>query len=184
MNTMTMTLARQNGAALFTGLMMLLVMTLIGVSAMRGTTLQEKMTGNFRESAIAFQRAENLVKQIERAVQERAELGTSGGITMQTWADEGFEIFDCSGKKITAENVDLTDGSWISSPDGVTEGVYRVFEMSSIGGRSVACRPLEGANEQGVGNASPYYLIFGYAEGPAGRGDALVVSSYYYPGNN
>ncbi len=174
---------RQHGAALFTGLMMLLVLTLIGISAMRGTTLQEKMAGNLRESAIAFQRAENVVKQIEQAVQVRAELGLSGGITIETWADEGFEIFDCAGKKILDHPVDVNSGNWLDAPDGVTEGVYRVFEMSSVGGRSVACRPLEEEGAQGVGNASSYYLIYGYAEGPAERGDALVVSSYYYPGN-
>lgn len=175
---------KQRGAALFTGLMMLLVLTLIGISAMRGTTLQEKMAGNLRESAIAFQRAENVVKQVEQAVQVRAETGISGGIVVETWADEGFEIFDCSGKKILDHPVDVANGGWHDSPDGSTEAVYRVFEMSSVGGRSVACRPLEEEGAQGVGNASSYYLIYGYAEGPAERGDALVVSSYYYPGND
>ncbi|MGI9302111.1 MAG: pilus assembly PilX family protein [Gammaproteobacteria bacterium] len=48
----------QTGAALITGLVLLLVLTLIGVTAMRSTTLEERMARNLREANIAFQMAE------------------------------------------------------------------------------------------------------------------------------
>lgn len=49
---------RQQGAALVVGLIILVVLTLIGVQAMRTNIVQERMAGNMRERNIAFQAAE------------------------------------------------------------------------------------------------------------------------------
>ena len=51
-------LKKQKGAVLAISLIILLLMTLIGVSAMQSTTLQEKMAGNLRDANLAFQAAE------------------------------------------------------------------------------------------------------------------------------
>lgn len=48
----------QRGSALIIALVFLLVMTLIGVTAMQGTTQQEGMAGNTRQRNLAFQAAE------------------------------------------------------------------------------------------------------------------------------
>lgn len=48
----------QSGAVLIVGLIVLLVMTILGVSALQTTVLQEKMTGNLRQTSLAFQAAE------------------------------------------------------------------------------------------------------------------------------
>jgi len=49
---------RQRGSALAIALIFLLLMTLLGVSAMRGSNLQERMAGNQRDRNMAFQSAE------------------------------------------------------------------------------------------------------------------------------
>jgi type IV pilus assembly protein PilX len=49
---------RQQGAALIIGLIILVVLTLIGVQAMRSSIVQERMAGNMRERNVAFQAAE------------------------------------------------------------------------------------------------------------------------------
>lgn len=46
------------GVVLVTGLLILVVMTVLGLGAMRGTILQERMAGNLKEQASAFQAAE------------------------------------------------------------------------------------------------------------------------------
>ena len=51
-------LYRQTGAALITSLILLIVMTMIGVTAMQTTALEEKMAGNMRDQNLAFQAAE------------------------------------------------------------------------------------------------------------------------------
>ena len=48
----------QNGAALITGLIFLVVLTLISLSAIKATSLEERMAGNARDQDIAFEAAE------------------------------------------------------------------------------------------------------------------------------
>ena len=48
----------QRGAVLIVALIMLLLLTLVGLSSMRSTSLQENMAGNLRENYIAYQAAE------------------------------------------------------------------------------------------------------------------------------
>lgn len=49
---------RQRGAVLFIALIMLILLTLIGVTGMQVTLLQERMSGNFRAQHQSFERAE------------------------------------------------------------------------------------------------------------------------------
>ena len=50
---------RQRGAVLIVSLFILLLMTLIGVTSMSTTSLEEKMAGNMRDKNIALQAAES-----------------------------------------------------------------------------------------------------------------------------
>lgn len=59
MNQLTLTNRRgQRGAALIVSLLFLVILTLIGVSAMTTTTLEERMAGNAKDFNVAFQAAE------------------------------------------------------------------------------------------------------------------------------
>ena len=49
---------RQRGATLVVALIILVVLTLLGVTAMQGATMQERMAGNVRDVNVAFQAAE------------------------------------------------------------------------------------------------------------------------------
>lgn len=55
----------QGGAVLVIALIMLLAMTLIGVTGLSSTTMQERMAGNLREINIAFQAAEAALREGE-----------------------------------------------------------------------------------------------------------------------
>lgn len=48
----------QHGAALITGLIFLVVLTLISLSAIKSTSLEERMAGNARDQDVAFEAAE------------------------------------------------------------------------------------------------------------------------------
>lgn len=63
---------RQRGAALFVGLILLILLALIGLSAMQSTLLQERMAGNYRLVNLAFQNAEDFVRQAEGRIQADA----------------------------------------------------------------------------------------------------------------
>ena len=51
-------LKNQRGSILIISLMILVVLTMIGISSMSTSSLQERMAGNFRDRQIAFQAAE------------------------------------------------------------------------------------------------------------------------------
>ena len=61
--------AAQRGVALVVALVLLVVITLVGLAAVRGTIMQQKMTANFYDREIAFQATEAALRQAEALVQ-------------------------------------------------------------------------------------------------------------------
>ena len=60
--------AGQSGVVLVISLIMLLLLTLIGVTAMQTTSLEEKMSGNLRDKNLAFQAAESALRAAENSL--------------------------------------------------------------------------------------------------------------------
>jgi type IV pilus assembly protein PilX len=58
----------QGGAALVTGLIFLIILTLLGVTAMQTSTMEERMSGNARDRNIALQAAEAALRDAERDI--------------------------------------------------------------------------------------------------------------------
>lgn len=63
---------RQRGAVLITGLIFLVVLTLLGTTALQGTLLEEKMAGNLRDETLAFQAAEAALRSGEAFLEQVA----------------------------------------------------------------------------------------------------------------
>ncbi len=61
----------QRGAILVVSLIMLLLLTIIGLAGMRTTSLEEKMAGNSRDRALAFQSAEAALSIAEQDILSR-----------------------------------------------------------------------------------------------------------------
>lgn len=55
----------QHGATLVFSLVILLVLTIVGVTAMQSSTLQQKITGNLRDKELSFQVAETVLREAE-----------------------------------------------------------------------------------------------------------------------
>ncbi|MDZ4263377.1 MAG: PilX N-terminal domain-containing pilus assembly protein [Pseudomonadota bacterium] len=53
----------QQGVVLIVSLLILLVMTMIGISALSNTSMEERMSNNFQQSMIAFQASESAIAQ-------------------------------------------------------------------------------------------------------------------------
>lgn len=64
--------SRQRGVALVVALILLVVITLVGLAAVRGTIMQQKMTSNFTDRQIAFQVGEAGMRQAQIVVQSLA----------------------------------------------------------------------------------------------------------------
>ncbi len=72
---------QQSGVVLIVGLIMLLLLTIIMISALQVTALEERMAGNLQNSNIAFQAAESALRQAEAFIRidtDTIDLGGNG----------------------------------------------------------------------------------------------------------
>ena len=74
----------QQGATLVIGLVMLILLTIIGVTSMRTTTLEERMAGNLRDHNQAFQAAEAALREAEQKI-------ITGGLPIFNGTTPGYE---------------------------------------------------------------------------------------------
>ena len=70
---------RQRGVVLIVSLIMLLVVTLVAVSSMQGTVLEEKMAGNAKDRNLAFQTTESALREAETYIDGLVSLGSFNG---------------------------------------------------------------------------------------------------------
>jgi type IV pilus assembly protein PilX len=63
---------RQRGTALVTSLLLLLILTVVGITAMQVTRMQERMAGNTRDLNLAFQGAEAALRNGEDMIAAQA----------------------------------------------------------------------------------------------------------------
>jgi type IV pilus assembly protein PilX len=68
--------ARQSGMSLFPALMFLLVLAVLGVSALNSTVMQEKMVSNTKDANLAFQAAEAALRDAESDVEKNKSFWT------------------------------------------------------------------------------------------------------------
>lgn len=106
----------QSGAVLLVGLVMVLLISIISLSAIRGSNLQEAMAGNMRERNIAFQSAESALRLGEALVSDQVKrpvmtntLGLYGdtyktpSTSVLTFTDDNWK--DASKVKVTDLNL-------------------------------------------------------------------------------
>jgi len=59
---------KQSGSVLIISLIIMVVLTILGVSGMKSAVLEEKMAGNLRDSQLAFQAAEATLREAEQFI--------------------------------------------------------------------------------------------------------------------
>ena len=130
---------RQQGAALLMGLVLLLIMTLLGISSMRSTTLQERMAGAMHDQNLALQAAESALRAGEKELVGTVTLD----FTQTGWYDsnESEDRPDWKnnatdtthvGKGVVTYEPDYVD--WINFPQYFVERIPVVAADSSQGG--------------------------------------------------
>lgn len=99
---------KEKGAVLVVGLIMLLIMTLLGITTMHTSVIEEHMNGNLRDKQLAFQAAESAVRNAEQfveAVVSTAAFDGSGGLYGTddtepdfdgTWDDSNSRVYSGS----------------------------------------------------------------------------------------
>lgn len=125
----------QRGITLVVVLLLLVIVTLLGLAAMRGTVMQERMSGNAAARSIAFQAAEALLREAESQAAGKPGLPTSG-------CSNGFCAMPVAGAASAWE----ADGFW------TTPGGYRVSTALEKDNIEAARYVIEG---MGLGIAGP-----------------------------
>jgi type IV pilus assembly protein PilX len=139
----------QRGAALITALLLLIVLTILGVSVMQMSRVQEKMAGNTRDSNVGFETAEGALRNAEALIRIQPdrpntctdnscayrtdELGDVANQNSAWWATNGEAFKDGSGSQMTgvADNPRYVIEQIALIPDvldgGTDSGAYRTF---------------------------------------------------------
>ncbi|MDQ2068807.1 pilus assembly PilX family protein [Natronospira bacteriovora] len=173
---------QQRGAALLFSLIILLLLTVIGVTALQTTTLQERMAGAQRDRYIAFQVAEATVREVERFLDQLVLPTFDGTNGLHHHASSPLNlVYEDDKRRVdwvatfaqSSVNPRSYDGAVIQSalPDGAVRPLWVVEEVPSAG----AGGPVAADEASVEGNI---YRITTLARGPSGR--SLVVLQVVY----
>lgn len=162
---------REDGAVLVVGLVMVLLMSIIGISAIRGSNLQEAMAGNMRERNLAFQASESALRVGETSVSDQVSrplITNSQGLyddtyrapttSILTFTDDNWK--DAGKVKVTT----LTLGGYVSR-----EPTYIIEQLDpDIGiGAAMEGSAVDMEGMQNTGDITPYRVTargFGAAQ--------------------
>lgn len=94
---------REEGTILIVCLLILLVMTIIGVTSMQTTSLEERMAGNLRDRDLALQSAESALRDAEAWIETIVTIGAFNGTAglygidgdadLTTWSDSDSILY-------------------------------------------------------------------------------------------
>lgn len=103
---------KQQGVALVITLIVLVIVTLLSLSSIRTTTLQERMSANVLDRELTFQTAESVLRLAELAVADNPNFAAHGGV-------------DCSSAAAVcvADPFDPNFAGWRALPNNVAANV-------------------------------------------------------------
>jgi type IV pilus assembly protein PilX len=179
MRTSAIQIRNNRGAVLFIGLMLLLILTVLGLSASNVSIMQERMAGNVTDYNVAFQDAEETLREIENRITDLASGGSGGLGSIPTWEDWDLPVHDCSLS--SADDWDSwASGRWRTAP--TTGNQYMILDLSDYVNEeglptASACRPV---SEAEMNTAGEYFAIVARGTGPGGA-EAIVQSIFFWP---
>lgn len=150
---------RQQGAALITGLIFMVVLTLMAVTAARMAGLEERMSGNMRDRSLAVQAAELALRDAEQDIRSS---GRVSGIT-------NFVSACTNGLCYNGIQGNSNGTDWNITPAWSTVNMTAAPDSVAYGDNTGA------ANILGL-SAQPRYIIEGIKKTPPGSGQPV----YYY----
>jgi type IV pilus assembly protein PilX len=130
---------KQQGAVLIVGLIIMLLLTIIGLAAVRSSGMQELMAGNMRDRNLAFQAAEAGLREAEaEAAKCKVFDGTkacyedlNSTTPVQTWSEQNWK----DKSAVATVTLDLS-----KSPRFIIE---KIKEEAAVAGSSGGCVELD-----------------------------------------
>ncbi|HEY8328427.1 MAG TPA: PilX N-terminal domain-containing pilus assembly protein [Rhodanobacter sp.] len=174
--------ADQRGVALVVALILLVVITLVGLAAVRGTIMQQKMASNLYDRQVAFQSAEAAMRAAAALV------STNPGIIARNcqaasvvclgnpFTDLGFPTGKIQTVATgTAAGQFTVSGVAAGQPQYVVENMGNWVDTSSSTGFNQSANS-QNYGAQGTSTTAVYYRITARSGDPAVVGDRAVVT--------
>ncbi len=179
---------RQQGVALVMAMVFLMILTIIGVTVMSSTSLQEKMAGNVQDKNLAFQAAESALRVGEQLLQATAPGAlptfTTGGTTA------GYFLPAAGGTQPVWLSVDWTNcggsGGVVCLPSNTiakvkTQPKYIIEQVDNVNGGTPTGSSLVQPFTYGTstpGGGQVMYRVTGLGTGGTDAATAMVQSMY------
>lgn len=173
----------QKGAALLTSLLILLVLSLLAVSSMQNSSMQERMVSAQREGFMAMEGAELALREAELAVEALASpsgFNTMDGFYEKGTAPRGEDVFDVSvwaGGNSVSVTVPTVNGSALfpESPRYFVE--YVGDAQLEVGNESADVNMTNYNHETGASVAKAFRIV---ARGTGATGESQRILEEYY----
>ena len=172
-------MSRQRGVALVVALILLVVATLIGLAASRGTILQERMSSNSYDRSLAFQRSEAALRAAEAAITTNWKIAVLGGEDCSTAAcalvpANAFGGVTTAAWKDTVATYDVNDAK---TPTGFPQYYIQFMGTGTADNSGGASGNADLGN---YGAATPpdtvaYYRVTARSNDPANVGGRSIV---------
>ncbi len=139
---------RQRGMALIMALVILMILTILGITAMTTSALEEKMSGNIQEQTRAFQAAESGVSEAIRRI-------VTGADTTLPFSPNPYQSGRSNARvMVTAQGTskEVCSASNTADCSGVETSVFRHYSIRSRGTTTTNARTLV---DQGIKISAP-----------------------------
>ena len=159
--------SRQQGATLVVGLILLLIMTLIGVTAMKSTALEEKMAGTLRNKVLAQGGVESALREAESFLW--GYFADSNGLELIADENGTFGVYTLDAPQ--ALNFRQSE-RWVSAG---TEHPYDFTDAT--GNASLSTNPRYIIEEINTGTDGNFFAppTFGYGGGSGSDGNSGIL---------
>lgn len=167
---------RQRGAILIVSLLLLLVMTILAVTAMRASTFQERMAGNARDMNLAFQSSEAAARAAESWVLSRVEQPfTCGDLATCDLAEEVLEL-NVLPDDLRSQDADWWTGNTVEYGDG-DEPIDLVREQPRFVVEELGFVEDDLATGLGPPEGRAVYRVYARAEGGTASAQSVVETT-------
>lgn len=166
--------ASQRGIALVVALILLVVITLVGLAAVRGTIIQQKMASNMFDRQIAFQSAELAMRVAQsKLITQTGDVARNCQSASVTCLANPFDDPNAGAKTITVTGYEASDVA-TGQPQYIVENMGSWQDPTSDTGFNQSAN----SHNYGVNGGSTtaiYYRITARSGDPAVVGDRAVV---------
>ncbi|MES9936403.1 MAG: PilX N-terminal domain-containing pilus assembly protein [Sedimenticola sp.] len=161
----------ESGAVLISGLLMLTVMTVLGVSRIQSAQLETRMAGNFGHRIVAFEGAEAAVLAAESFL-------SGGSVSLDAFDDDGADGLYNDDINQLWRSVD-----WGLESSGRYRAVYLPAMNASYVIQHYGSFETMGLNISGYGGdvgdtRRELFLITAWGVGPGGTGQVFIQATY------